>query len=283
MGLLNTTTTICLDRLLSNYVITSPANKNHQINNWSGGYSSMDVKRYTVLDPESKLPWAHRTLFGKSVPWGALNFFSGRGVQPGFLKCGACELIFASEKGACELKIHKFWGLWMENFQILGLVSSKFPNLGACELNFGCQIEAVEAKISKFSQKGVLVNWLFCLKWDPCELQDRRGKGGLQGRTSPYPLSRSVPPPPMSRVQSWLLRVRFLGPIELIFGKLAHSLWPHFTLCISMERGHSIESFHVMWHHIKPILQVIHISHDGFPSCMAQYLKTQQNVPLLFI
>ena len=42
---------------------------------------------------------------------GALNFFSGRGVRPGFLKCGACELIFASEKGAYELKISKFGGL----------------------------------------------------------------------------------------------------------------------------------------------------------------------------
>ena len=50
---------------------------------------------------------------------GALNFFSGRGVRPGFPKCGACELTFASEKGL--------------------LVSGKFPNLGACEL-----------KISKF-------------------------------------------------------------------------------------------------------------------------------------
>ena len=42
---------------------------------------------------------------------GALNFFSGRGVRPGFPKCGACELTFASEKGACERKISKFGGL----------------------------------------------------------------------------------------------------------------------------------------------------------------------------
>ena len=33
------------------------------------------------------------------APGGALNFFSGRGVRPGFSKCGVCELIFASEKG----------------------------------------------------------------------------------------------------------------------------------------------------------------------------------------
>ena len=38
--------------------------------------------------------WAEFTPGG-----GALNFSSGRGVRPGFLKCGACELTFASEKG----------------------------------------------------------------------------------------------------------------------------------------------------------------------------------------
>ena len=61
---------------------------------------------------------------------GALNFFSGRGVRPGFPKCRACELTFASEKG----------GLWAENFQIWGLVSWNFPNLGACELKFGWKL-----------------------------------------------------------------------------------------------------------------------------------------------
>ena len=30
---------------------------------------------------------------------GHSTFFSVRGVRPGFLKCGACELTFASEKG----------------------------------------------------------------------------------------------------------------------------------------------------------------------------------------
>ena len=60
---------------------------------------------------------------------GTQLFFSGRGVQPGFPKCGACELTFASEKG----------GLVSGKFLNFGLVSGKFPNLGACEL-----------KISKF-------------------------------------------------------------------------------------------------------------------------------------
>ena len=127
------------------------------------------------------------------ITGGALNFFSGRGVWPRFPKCGACELTFASEKG----------GLWAENFQIWGLVSWKFPNLGACELKISkCgglwakiwgKIEAVEAKISKFSQKGVL--WTdFCLKWDPCERQERREKGVFRAAHPHTPFLGQCPP-----------------------------------------------------------------------------------------
>ena len=108
-------------------------------------------------DPIGLLDIAHKWKTWHLCPGGgALTFFSGRGVRPGFPKCGACELTFASEK----------WGLWAENFQIWELVSSKFLNLGAWELKifkFGglwakiwVKIEAVEVKISKFSQKRVL-------------------------------------------------------------------------------------------------------------------------------
>ena len=85
---------------------------------------------------------------------GAINFFSGRGVGPGFPKCGACKLIFASEKG----------GLWAENVQI-------FSKGGSCELTL-------------------------LLEMGPLRATGEVWKGGLQGRTSPYPLSRLVPPPP---------------------------------------------------------------------------------------
>ena len=119
-------------------------------------------------------------------PGGALNFFSGRGVRPGFPKYGACELTFASEKG----------GLWAENFKIWGLVSWKLPNLGACELKiskFGglwakiwVKIEAVEAKISKFSQKGVL--WTDSFAWIGTLASGRRGvKRGSWGPHIPIP------------------------------------------------------------------------------------------------
>ena len=86
-----------------------------------------------------------------------------------------------------------------------GLVSWKFPNLGACELKiskFGglwakiwVKIEAVEAKISKFSQRGSCELTLL-LEMGPLRAAGEAWKGDPQGRTSSYPLSRSVPPPP---------------------------------------------------------------------------------------
>ena len=127
---------------------------------------------------------------------GGTQFFSGRGVRPGFPKCVACELTFASEKGGFWAKIFQIWGLWGKNFQIWGLVSWKCPNLGACELKiskFGglwakiwVKIEAVQAKISKFSQKGVL--WTDSFAWNGTLASGRRGvKRGSSGPHIPIP------------------------------------------------------------------------------------------------
>ena len=52
---------------------------------------------------------------------GGPQLFSGRGVRPGFLKRGACKLIFASEKGACELKILKFGACELKILKFGGL------------------------------------------------------------------------------------------------------------------------------------------------------------------
>ena len=101
------------------------------------------------------------------------------------LKRGACELKISKFGGlwtenfqiwgwTCELKISNFGGLWTENFQIWGLGSENFPfflKRGACELRLLLEMVPL---------------WTTGEAW----------KGGLQGRTSPYPLSRSVPPPP---------------------------------------------------------------------------------------
>ena len=76
---------------------------------------------------------------------GGHSTFSSRGVRPGFLKCGACELIFASDReGACELKISK-----------LGACKLKVSKFGGLRTKSWAKIKAVKAKISKFSQKGV--------------------------------------------------------------------------------------------------------------------------------
>ena len=115
---------------------------------------------------------------------GSTQLFSGRGVRPGFPKCGACELTFASEKG----------GLWAENFQIWGLVRWKFPNLGACELKFVWKLRLLRLKFQNFLKRGPCELTLL-LKMGPLRAAGEAWKGGLQGRTSPYPLSRSVPPP----------------------------------------------------------------------------------------
>ena len=83
-----------------------------------------------------------------------------------------------------------------------GCLWTECPNLGACELKmskFGglrakicAKIEAVEVKI--FS-KGGLVNWLFCLKWDPCELQERRERGVFKAAHPHTPFLGQFPPP----------------------------------------------------------------------------------------
>ena len=100
----------------------------------------------------------------------------------------------------------------------------KFPNLGACELKiskFGglrakiwAKIEAVEAKISIIFSKGGLVNWHFCLKWDPCDLQERREKGVFRAAHPHTPFLGQYPPrdffPWFATCFSmfWILRIR---------------------------------------------------------------------------
>ena len=148
-------------------------------------FKKMDHKIYLLNHHELYFHWC---LFYWCSGGGGTQLFSGRGVRPGFPKCGACELILASEKGG---------GLWTENFPIWGLVNWKFPNLGACELKISkfeglwaeiwAKIEAVEAKISKFSQKGVL--WTDPFAWNGTFANCRRGV--KRGSSEPH-----IPIPP---------------------------------------------------------------------------------------
>ena len=107
---------------------------------------------------------------------------------PDFRSVGHANWYLPLKRGACELKISKCGSLWAENVQ-RGLVT---------RAKIWVKIEVVEAKISKCSQKGSCeLTLYFCLKWDPCELQERCEKGGLQGSVHiPIPpFYRSVPIP----------------------------------------------------------------------------------------
>ena len=114
--------------------------------------------------------------------------------------------------GACELKISKFEGLWAENIQIWGLVSWKFPNLGACELKFEWKLRLLRLKFPNFLKRGSCELTLL-LEMGPLRAAGEAWKGGLQGRTSPYPFLGQCPPPP--GVLIILEKLRFLWICEI--------------------------------------------------------------------
>ena len=132
-------------------------------------------------------------MLGPNSGGGALNFFQVGVCGPDFRSVGLANWHLPLKRGACERKISKFgglWaeiskfgGLWAENFQIWGLVSW---NLGE---NWGCW----GYNFQIFS-KGSLVNWLFCLKWDPCERQERREKGVFRAAHPHTPFLGQCPP-----------------------------------------------------------------------------------------
>ena len=130
------------------------------------------------------------------VRGGHSTFFQVGVCGPDFRSVGLANWHLPLKRGACERKISKFGGLWAENFQIWGLVSWKFPNLGACELKFGWKLRLLRLKFPNFLKRGSCELTLL-LEMGPLRAAGEAWKGGLQGRTSPYPLSRSVPPPGM--------------------------------------------------------------------------------------
>ena len=128
------------------------------------------------------------------LPRGGHSTFFQVGVcGPDFRSVGLANWHLPLKRGACERKISKFGGLWAENFQIQGLVSQNFPNLGACELKFGWKLRLLRLKFQNFLKRGSCERTLL-LEMGPLRVAGEAWKGGLQGRTSPYPLSRSVPP-----------------------------------------------------------------------------------------
>ena len=143
-------------------------------------------------------------LLGEAVGGGALNFFQVGVCSPDFRSVGLANWYLPLKRGVCELKISKFGGLWTENFPIWGACELKISKVGGLWANLiWVKIEAVETKISKFSQKGGLVNWSFCLKWDPCELHERCEKGVFRAAHPHAPFLGQSPPPPRKAVHTF--------------------------------------------------------------------------------
>ena len=93
--------------------------------------------------------------------------------------------------------------------------------------------------------KGGLVNWLFCLKWNPCELQERREKGVFRAAHPHTPFLSQCPP--VSLVFSIGERVvcsfQLKKQIKNTFNK-------HFTLLTELvEQGHPIDHTVKQWHY----------------------------------
>ena len=139
--------------------------------------------------------WWYPVSWGIPSGGGHSTFFQVGVCGPGFQSVGLANGHLPLKRGACERKISKFGGLWAENFQIWRLVSWKFPNLGACELKFGWKLRLFRLKFPNFLKRGSCELTLL-LEMGPLRAAGEAWKGGLQGRTSPYPLSRLVPPPP---------------------------------------------------------------------------------------
>ena len=131
---------------------------------------------------------------------GHSTFFQVGVCGPDFRSVGLANWHLPLKRGACERKTFKFWGLWAENFQIWGLVSWKFPNLGACELKLWWKLRLLRLNFPNFLKRGSCELTLL-LEMGPLRAAGEAWKGGLQGRTSRYPLSRSVPPPPVDTIR----------------------------------------------------------------------------------
>ena len=112
---------------------------------------------------------------------GALNFFQVGVCGPDFRSVGLANWHLPLKRGLVSWK-----------FPIWGLVSWKFPNFGGCELKFGWKLRLFRLKFPNFLKRGSCELTLL-LEMRPLRAAREAWKGGLQGRTSPYPLSRSVP------------------------------------------------------------------------------------------
>ena len=70
------------------------------------------------------------------------------------------------------------------------------------------------------------MNWLFCLKWDPCELQERREKGVFRAAHPRTPFLGQCPPGEWASMSGWMALIYYL--IFVFYASLYLCiLWTH--------------------------------------------------------
>ena len=74
---------------------------------FSGAHEEMGIP---ILNWTDVAIWTYLLMCPQYRGWDT-QLFSGRGVRPGFSKCGACELIFTSERGGLRTEKFQIWGL----------------------------------------------------------------------------------------------------------------------------------------------------------------------------
>ena len=118
---------------------------------------------------------------------GELNFFQVGVCGPDFRSVGLqTDICLWKGGGACEQKISKFGAGELEISKFGGLRAKIWAKIKA--------VDCVEAlKFPNFLKRGSCELTLL-LEMGPLQTAGEAWKGDLQGRTSPYPLSRSVPP-----------------------------------------------------------------------------------------
>ena len=104
-----------------------------------------------------------------SAGGGGTPFFSGSGVR----RAARISKVWGLRTDICLWKR----GLVNWKFPNLRACELKFPNFGACELKFAQKLRLSRLFLPNFLKRRSNVNWLLCLKWGPCELQERREKG----------------------------------------------------------------------------------------------------------
>ena len=211
---------IVTDGTLSSQVYRKPTHTDHYLQFGShhplihklGVIRTLHYRAETIVSENSQISKEKDHTRNSPRGGGHSTFFQVGVCGPDFRSVGLANWHLPLKRGACERKISKFGGLWAENFQIFGglwaenfqiwgLVSWKFPNFGG-----------LWAENFQIFSKGGLVNWLFCLKWDPCERQERREKGVFRAAHPHTPFLGQCPPP--RGIHSRTVRLPGLGLLK---------------------------------------------------------------------